>query len=98
MKKKSSKKELLRKNNRREEHKPKRGVMKGMKEAYSRNLHNRQKDELLKNQERRRMVAKKKKQLRIHAGYEPQGELVDENTFKQNQEESYMDRDKKPID
>jgi len=68
---------------RREEHKAKRGVKtKGVKEAYSTNPAQQAAIAIAKKKKKEDdMVAKKKKQ-KMYAGYEPEGELVDENILK----------------
>ena len=64
---------------RREEHKAKRGVKtKGMKEAFSANPAQQAAIAIAKKKKKEDdMVAKKKKQ-KMYAGYEPQGEVIDE--------------------
>ena len=65
---------------RHKEHKEKRGVKtKGMKEAYSANPAQQAAIAIAKKKKKEdAMVARKKKQ-KMYAGYEPEGELVDEN-------------------
>ena len=83
---------------RKKAHKEKRGVKtKGMKEAYSANSAQQAAIAIAKKKKKEEdMVAMKKKKKSMYAGYEPQGELVDENILK-DAGKKIMNFIKKPI-